>query len=281
MSKIVFVGDTHGDHGTIGMAFKLAIEEGATRVVSVGDWGSWPGVSGERFRDFCSNQATLTDIPLYICRGNHDWPGGLEYAKGLSWQGNHKEIAPNLFFLGRTGVWNWDDCWFAVCGGAYSIDKSRRREGISWWPEEKIKYSDLEVLETDMAEWNLDYVDLLIAHDSPSSLPIWPGFAKDDKDSNASRHMIDNAHGIVRPNIQISGHYHRYITWKHGQCVVHSLSCDPVAAGMWSPDLDSLAVYDTETKLVKIVNLKEVDKPKSISVSIYPHIVEVNIKELE
>ncbi len=55
---------------------------------------------------------------------------------------------------------------FFVFGGGYSIDKNRRREGISWWPEEVPTYVEetrgMESL--DQHNWKVDDV---ITHASP------------------------------------------------------------------------------------------------------------------
>ena len=250
MSKILFVGDSHGNVSFIADAFKFAKREGVTRIVSVGDWGSWPGKEGDYFFKFCSDRATATGIPFYVCRGNHDSPDRLEYADALSWTDEgHKEIAPNLYFLGRSGVWEWDGYRYAVCGGAYSIDKQWRRDGLSWWREEGITLGDLENLEAAMEEKVWDYVDILITHDAPTSLPVWDGFIKDDPESERSRTMIDIAHKITHPGLQFAGHYHRNIEFDHNSCRVVVLSCDPVAAAMWRGDRNSFAVIDASDTL--------------------------------
>ena len=264
MSKIVFMGDSHGNAMMIAQAYSLAVQVNADRVVSVGDWGSWPGPSGDDFVAYCSDSAVSSGIPLYVCRGNHDDPSRLEYGEAFSWtKEGHKQIAPGVFFLGRTGVWNWDGKWFAVCGGAYSIDKWARKPGISWWNEETITLGDIENLSTAREEAGIERVDVLITHDAPTSLPEWEGFIKDDPRSDSSRGMIDLAHIATRPRLQFAGHYHRYNRWNHFNCEVHTLSCDSDAAGMWGGDYRSLAVFDTDTFDTDIISLDEVNKERN------------------
>lgn len=257
MSKILFMGDSHGNEKMIKQAYYVAVTHGASRIVSLGDFGSWPGLGGDMFMNYCSDNARASEIPLYVCRGNHDDPARLEYGVALSHDENgHKEISEGVYFLGRTGVWEWDGLKFAVCGGAYSIDRYYRTVGKSWWHEEKITDMDLANLDAALQEKGWDKVDVLITHDAPSSLPPWPGFVKDDPDSAESRYMITKAHKIVKPTWNFCGHYHRQITFMHDDATVMVMSCDEDAAGNWGGDMNSLALFDTEQHSVEVFDLR-------------------------
>lgn len=58
---------------------------------------------------------------------------------------------------------------FAVMGGAASIDKEYREEGVSWWPNEVPSNDERHLFEKnlDARDWSVDYI---LTHDAPASI---------------------------------------------------------------------------------------------------------------
>ena len=168
---IYVTGDTHGKHD-IG---KLSIEafpqqEFLTRkdyVTIAGDFGMiFHGNTAEKqMLDYLQEKNFTT---LFV-DGNHENFRLLNSYPVEEWNGGkvHK-IRPNVIHLMRGQVFNIDGKHIFTFGGATSIDKYCRTEGISWWPEElPSKEEEDEGLDNlDKAGWNVDYV---ITHGCPSA----------------------------------------------------------------------------------------------------------------
>jgi hypothetical protein len=99
-------------------------------------------------------------------------------------------------------------------GGAMSVDKRYRAEGLSWWPQEELTDADVEYAQRDGA------VDVIVSHDCPRGVNI-PGVGPDTKGgvrgdwppdilAEAQQHR-DKLATICRattPEWLFHGHYH-------------------------------------------------------------------------
>lgn len=78
-------------------------------------------------------------------------------------EGKVRKVNDSVFILMRGEVYNIDGYKFFTFGGAKSIDKAFRKEGISWWPEEECTPE-----EEDYALKNLERhgnkVDFILTH---------------------------------------------------------------------------------------------------------------------
>jgi hypothetical protein len=101
-------------------------------------------------------------------------------------------------------------------GGAVSVDKRDRQEGISWWPEETL--SDEEV--GYASRFDGTPVDVVLAHDCPRGVDI-PGVGPDNKNAvrgiwppdalyqaDIHRDKMWQVWQHTRPDTWIHGHYH-------------------------------------------------------------------------
>ena len=80
----------------------------------------------------------------------------------------HK-IRENIYHLERGRIYTIEGKTFFTFGGAYSIDKYMRQEGISWWSGEIP--NDDEYKRGIQAIKNADYkVDYIITHTCPSEI---------------------------------------------------------------------------------------------------------------
>lgn len=93
--------------------------------------------------------------------GNHENHFLLSKYPVEEWHGGkvHK-IRPHVIHLMRGQIYEISDTRFFTMGGASSIDKELRIEGVSWWREELPSYAELaEGLDNlEKCEWNVDYV---------------------------------------------------------------------------------------------------------------------------
>jgi hypothetical protein len=81
------------------------------------------------------------------------------------------KVWDSVYHLKRGNVYTINDKTFFVMGGAVSIDKLNRTEGLSWWKDETPSHKEFEhSLKTlDSYGWGVDYV---LTHTAPKSIII-------------------------------------------------------------------------------------------------------------
>lgn len=86
------------------------------------------------------------------------------------WGGKVHKINDSIFHLMRGEVYIINGQKIFAFGGAYSIDKHRRVEGISWWPEEipNKKEEDYGIINLEKHNNKVDYI---ITHDCGFQVP--------------------------------------------------------------------------------------------------------------
>lgn len=216
MGKIGLIGDSHGNDFFLRRAMELISGTGGTKAVQlgdfgVGDWGQ-PG-RGERFLDHVADIVEDEGIPLYFIDGNHE-----DFDSIDGWfdihepnDDGHLEIRPNLFYIPRGSFWTWyNKNWFAM-GGAYSIDKEYRIEGISWWARETPTMAEMEKGVENVAGRP---VDVMIAHDAMAETP-WDRPLIPIQASLQVRQDLSVLVREVQPKTYFHGHYHWNIDWTH------------------------------------------------------------------
>jgi predicted phosphodiesterase len=184
---IAFVGDVHREFAKLARLVG-ELPDGVEAVVQVGDLGLHPA-------DLTSESRTATgwSRPLHFIGGNHDhepWFRGLR---------EPTEICRNLIYVPRGIILRLDQRRLAFLGGGDSIvDRSRRREGIDWWPEEGVTAEDVARLT------GAGPVDILVTHTPPA--PVYPAFGYPPDPSALE---VERAWEMLgRPTV-ICGHLHR------------------------------------------------------------------------
>jgi hypothetical protein len=213
-TQVGILGDTHGNKGWTRVALYSFAQAGITEIVQVGDFGFWPGNSGQKFLHRVNKTLGENGQTLYVTLGNHE-----DYVQISRFQ-PHPTVAdhvydrryPNILVAKRGARWNWNGVSFVSLGGANSIDFTGRTEWVSWWKGEQI--TALDVYKT------LDggHADIMITHDCPAGVNLWPNgqnghdwtptelrYAQESRDM--LRHSVDG----VKPEMLFHGHYHFYI----------------------------------------------------------------------
>lgn len=145
---------------------------------------------------------------LYFVDGNHE---NFKILKTLDT--NEKDmgiVSPHIHWLKRGRRYNIGGKDILALGGADSIDKYRRTEGLSWWPDEAI--TDEDVSKVEMAHY--DYV---LTHCCPISVfnnykPYLCTLGNIVDDTNPEFHISDNkleqVLGFITFGHWYFGHYH-------------------------------------------------------------------------
>ena len=172
--KVRLIGDIHGDF--------VALEnilEGVDYSVQVGDYGI----------GFGSNPPAKTNHRFI--RGNHD---------------NLSECKDYHNFIPDGTVEDTIHGKIMFVGGAWSIDRAWRTEGLDWWADEQVSNGKASEL-IDLYEQVKPTI--MITHDIPKSVAI-KIFTKSIKNtnSNITNEMLDSMFQIHKPKYWAFGHWH-------------------------------------------------------------------------
>lgn len=209
MSIVRFIGDVHGKFNR----YERLIED-VPFSIQVGDMG----VGFLRLRE---GMLTPSSNPPFdamskgrhlFIRGNHDNP---EVCK------RHKYYIPDGTLL--------DDKIFCL-GGATSIDKAYRVEGIDWWRDEELSYEELDKLIVRYAELKPSVV---CTHEAPQSIAneILAAFNKTKiGDSSNTRDALERMFYLHQPKYWVFGHWHQSMSFERNgtkfQCLNELESVD-------------------------------------------------------
>ena len=102
--------------------------------------------------------------------GNHENFDLLNNYPVTTWNGGKvHEIRPGILHLMRGQVFQIEGMKFFTFGGADSIDKHYRKEGVSWWPQERPAEEEFDEGMNNLAKHNYS-VDYIITHTAPLNI---------------------------------------------------------------------------------------------------------------
>ena len=113
------------------------------------------------------------NFPLIFLYPEEEWNGGRIH-----------RIRKNVIHLMRGQVFNIDGKKIFTMGGAYSIDKPYRQEGISWWPQEMPSKEEYDEAHNnlELADYEVDYI---ITHAAPEdTMSIFHPFHSEERELN-------------------------------------------------------------------------------------------------
>lgn len=228
---IIAIGDIHGEFSKMQKGMVDIMESAGEPVnfVQVGDFG----LGFERPQRDHARLTTINhflkekDSHLWVIRGNHDNPAFWNEGCGYEFS--------NIHFVPDDSVIELEDKCCCFAGGAISIDRSRRTQGIDYWNAEE--YKSIPVDSNFYKNWDMK-IDILFTHDvyhpvSPFNtnsdiLKTW--CQKDEKlmkDISWSQHQIKKIYDRVlesNPNFSwYHGHYHESHLTVNGGQKTHSL----------------------------------------------------------
>ena len=210
---IYLTGDTHGEMG-IDKLFSSNFPEGKQLtkndfVIILGDFGFiWKNETNKTEKYWLNwfNEKPWTTL---FVDGNHENHARLNTFPVEEWNGGkiHK-IGDSIFHLMRGQVFNLNDKKIFTMGGAPSIDKIYRTEGISWWKEEEISYEEQEEALANL-EKNNNKVDYIFTHTCPEEIiPYMFNISKSNIINSPTEKFFDYIAQIVKFDDWYFGHWH-------------------------------------------------------------------------
>ncbi len=176
---IYITGDTHGRIEQIcGNEALSALREGDHLIVC-GDFGFVFETHGTMsfFAEYEDIQR-LEALPYNVLfvDGNHENFERLNSYPEEIWNGGRvHRIGKNILHLMRGQVFEIEGKRIFTMGGAHSIDKYVRTEGISWWCDEIPNEKELAEAKENLAKYG-NTVDCVITHTAPSNFAAALGF---------------------------------------------------------------------------------------------------------
>jgi len=215
--KIALIGDVHGGRSASVSAIYAAKEEGAERIIFLGDFGydfssTFVGELADASRD--------TGLIIDWIDGNHE---DFDFLESVGF-----DLSDRFKYHKRGSVEEIDGVRFMFLGGASSVDRQARTPHVSWWPQESLT-------DTDIAQaCKNGTVDVILSHDAPHLPPMM-----DDATAPFPRIdlLISQLHrvkyGVIynnaHPSYVFHGHYH--VLYEHtydewwGPVKVTGLNC--------------------------------------------------------
>lgn len=235
--RVLLLGDSHCDAAHIDFAFDKAEEFDCDTVFVVGDFGWWSNFKqGHDFLRYCALRARRAEIPLYWLDGNHEYHPDILGWIDESGRDGFIELDRHLFYSPRGNAWEWGGVRFMSLGGAFSIDRSFRDEGIDWFEDEMITEEDVEYCIENGP------VDVLLTHDAPLCVDMFAQMAaagrrmlKNEVNTIANRERIQRVVNANTPKVVVHGHWHLQYTDRPDKGLkVIGLDCNHTPSRSWT-----------------------------------------------
>jgi len=182
---VYLTGDTHGD--VISRVSKrnckknnLPILQNGDILIVLGDLGLVWSDKADATLKYTNKYLKDRNITLLSVLGNHENYDRIENLPQTNFYGGKVyRVSSNISFMKNGELFNIEGIKFAVFGGAKSIDKVYRKEGVSWWSQEIPSKDTMEYFVKNLDKinteeyyllthtTNYDQVKRILWHDSP------------------------------------------------------------------------------------------------------------------
>jgi len=226
--RIFLTGDLHGtidvhklSSSTFTIGTKLKRDD---YVIILGDfgflWTPYPSKEEIWWLKWFDEIKTWTTL---VVDGNHDNQERYSLLPTVEMFGSEVGyISDSIFHLRRGHIYNIPDLdseySFFVMGGATSIDKEQRIEGISWWPAEVPCYAEFELglQNLEKHNWKVDYI---LSHTGPQYVideyleSMQQSLSKVGRCNDPVQQYLNNVHEYTTFKRHFFGHMHPDKTW--------------------------------------------------------------------
>ena len=203
---LYITGDTHGSFERILKWTETTnLNKDKDFLFILGDFGYiWDNKRTSFEKDNLDFISCLPFTTLFI-DGNHENHERLNSMRVVNFSGGkaHK-VYDSIYHLMRGQVYEIAGKRIFTFGGASSIDKHLRTEGISWWKEEEFNYHEANTAYENLNKvgWEVDYV---LTHSAPFS--IRDKLFESNKPSSTER-MLEAMLRNIKFKRWYFGHYH-------------------------------------------------------------------------
>lgn len=207
----MYLGDIHGRLKHLSSAYQMAEAKGFDAVIQVGDFGfGFPNCTIKKWAEKRSRQSKWS-VKFISCGGNHD---NQDIVDRLSEEQGHPdliELVPNsgVFFAKRGSCVEIGGIQHLFLGGAESIDKHLRTEGVDFWEREEPSREEFELFFSNLEKHKPDTV---VTHDAPLRVPL----KRTGRSVSHVPNMLENVlkYSSHKPSKWYFGHHHVLDQWQ-------------------------------------------------------------------
>ncbi len=189
-------------------------------ILQTGDFGWWPKlhkspyITGNKNKRWDQYGLKNHDCKIYFCDGNHEDHWDLQERD----QTCIHEVMDNVFYVPRFNTIKLpDDRTVLFVGGARSTDSHLRQIGVDWFPEEEIKYRDLDRLPKGD-------IDIVISHTAPREFTLPKKYTGSEMHyHDSSRDALSLVLETYKPKLWFFGHWHDYLHGTYNETEWHAL----------------------------------------------------------
>lgn len=189
-------------------------------VIVLGDFGLlWKRDKEYEYWKTWFNTRNFTTLWIDGNHENHDWIDSLPVEV---WNGGKvHRIDENIIHLMRGQVFEIEGKTFFTMGGATSVDKEYRKEGISWWKREEPSYEELEeaMINLDIAGNKVDYI---LTHTCPKAA-VTPMFRLSSYVHSGVENFLNEVYERVTFKEWYFGHWHERKDYGRLHCIFNSV----------------------------------------------------------
>lgn len=158
--RALVVGDLHANTATALQVFDYAAAVSADVILQVGDFGFWPRTEpGRKFLRKTEARLAQLGLDLWWVDGNHDDLKALR-TRPVEVHGRRR-VSEHMWHLPRGHRWSWGDTIWVAAGGAVSVDRYGRTEGVSWFRDEELTDAEVDQIVAGGP------ADVVVSHDAP------------------------------------------------------------------------------------------------------------------
>lgn len=235
MDKIIVTGDIHGHWGQLN---RIINKKNPDKMIICGDFGYWPHFHKSKVFHKPGvpwNQYGIKNprTKVYWIDGNHENHEAI--AAMVSKHGRHSPIKMDdfqngdVYYMPRCSTMelNGHDCLFI--GGAMSIDKASRIEGVSWWRNEVLSYTDY----LNLPEKS---IDIIFSHTVPTDVQykIAMRYIPSGKFKDPSCDVLNAILYRYKPKRWYFGHFHEEYIFNFENCNFIGLSMAKGEGRWWT-----------------------------------------------
>lgn len=274
LRRVVVFGDSHGTLPMVREAAHLAALLDAEAIMSVGDFGIWPGSGGKEFLDISAKIAAARGVEIVVTPGNHDDYDQLERAPR---DGTGRIVLrDNVHAVERGAVIELAGLRWLCLSGAASIDgpggpwrpQNRgpldettdirnghgrivtRKAGYDlggWWPQERITPADAAAAVA--AAERHGPVAVMISHEAPNEIELTGELHKPTAwaPNVEQRDLVSTVHAAARPPVHLCGHWHVHREQRDTDRYLATLAADV------TPDQRQWVLIETDGSLLRVL----------------------------
>lgn len=206
---IFLKGDTHGDlSAVVNFIEKMNLGENDS-IIILGDFGLLWEYNRKREKEFIEFYEKNYKCNIYFIRGNHE---NYNLLNKIPIENDLGKVSEHISYLLDGKVYILDGISFLIMGGADSVDKYRRIEGLNWWKEEAVSAESVQNVITNSCCRHINFV---LTHTAPKSIveEYKPLLCTLDLDETKLDRTSENLLDVLKEKIDFDywcfGHFHQ------------------------------------------------------------------------